>query len=99
MEIGLVNLISFLLFKLSSLYIGLALAYMGYKLFMNGIWGHAGDAEGSFGNNKLVIKKAAPGTFFAISGLLVVCFTILQGFEANTLTEGGGYVAEKPSLD
>jgi hypothetical protein len=54
---------------------------MGYRLFLAGIWGHAGEIEGEFGNNKLVIKKAAPGTFFALFGAIIISITIYKGME------------------
>jgi hypothetical protein len=74
---------------------------MGYRLFMASIWGSAGDVTGEFGENKIVFKRAAPGTFFAIVGAIIVVTTILRGFEmekspdtnaTNTLS------IEKPSL-
>ncbi len=72
---------SLTLYKITSLLVGFALAYMGYRLFMAGIWGNAGDLEAKYGNQKLVIKAAAPGTFFAILGTLVLAVTIWKGLE------------------
>lgn len=66
-----------------SLLVGLACCFMGYRLFMNGIWGEAGDLNAEFGNNKLVLKKAAPGTFFAVLGTIVICFTLWKGLDVN----------------
>lgn len=69
------------IYKLASLFAGSMFAYMGYRLFMVGVWGEAGDVEAQFQDNKLVIKRAAPGTFFALFGALVVCVTIFRGFQ------------------
>jgi hypothetical protein len=68
-------------YKAVSLLVGLLLAYMGYKLFMAGVWGEAGDIEAHFQDNKLVVKRAAPSTFFAILGAIIICFTIFKGME------------------
>ena len=46
---------------------------------MAGIWGNAGDLEAKYGDHKLVVKAAAPGTFFAILGTVVLAFTIWKG--------------------
>jgi len=62
---------------------------MGYQLFVKGIWGHAGDMEAGFGDNTLVLKKAAPGTFFVLCGAVIVAATIYKGldFKNNTTSE------------
>jgi len=52
-------IISLTSYKIISLLVGGIFAYMGYRLFMAGIWGHAGELEAEFGDNKLVLKKAA----------------------------------------
>lgn len=78
---------------------GVLLAYMGYKLFMAGIWGHAGNAEAEFGNNRVLIKKAAPGTFFVLAGTIVIGITIYKGLEFNTAIDTlKGSIYEKPAL-
>ena len=65
--------------------VGFLFSYMGYKLFMNGIWGHAGEIDSQFGDNKLVVKKAAPGTFFALFGAIIVGMTVWKGLEFKGL--------------
>jgi len=50
---------------------------------MANIWGNAGDVSGEFENNKIMFKRAAPGTFFAIAGAVIVVVTILRGFEVE----------------
>ena len=82
--------VSLALYKITSLIVGLALAYMGYRLFMAGIWGNAGDLEAKYGNQRLVIKAAAPGTFFALFGTIVLAFTIWKGLELRKIEVRGG---------
>jgi hypothetical protein len=70
---------SIAIYKLASLATGTALAYMGYRLFMAGMWGKAGDVDIQFKENKLLIRKAAPSTFFTVAGALVIALTLFKG--------------------
>ena len=98
MDIVLAEVIAVTVYKLCSLATGVTLSYLGYKLFMAGVWGNAGDAEGSFGDNKIVIKKAAPGTFFVLMGALVIGLTIFKGLDFNSNQDPQGINNEKPTL-
>lgn len=80
-------IVSFLVYKIVSLFVGVAFAYMGYRLFMAGIWGNSGDLDAQFGKNRLLLKKAAPGTFFALFGAIVIALTILKGFSADNVSQ------------
>ena len=80
-EMGII--ISLTLYKTVSLFVGLTICYLGFKLFMSGIWGHAGDFKAEYGDNKLVLKSAAPGTFFALFGAMIIAFTVWKGLEFN----------------
>lgn len=93
--------ISTTVYKLCSLLVGVFLAYMGFKLFMSGIWGNAGDLDSKFGNFKIVLKHAAPGTFFALFGTVVIGLTIFKGlnFESSqTTTPGNQYISAVSKL-
>lgn len=98
MDILLAKVLAVTVYKLCSLLTGIFLSYLGYKLFMAGVWGNAGDAEGQFGQNRLIIKKAAPGTFFAVLGAVVIVSTIYQGLKFESLTSGRNILDEKPPL-
>ena len=98
MDIVLAEILSITIYKVCSLATGVILSYLGYKLFIAGVWGHAGDAEGVFGNNKLIIKKAAPGTFFILMGALVIGLTIYKGLEFKSFPQTQGVTNEKPKL-
>jgi hypothetical protein len=74
-------------YKVFSLCAGLLFGYMGYRLFMAGIWGNAGDVETKFKDTKLVLKQAAPGTFFALFGTIIVAFTIFTGISLDKGTD------------
>ena len=93
--------ISTTVYKLCSLLVGVFLAYMGFKLFMSGIWGNSGDLDSKFGNFKIVLKHAAPGTFFALFGTVVIGLTIFKGlnFESSrTTTPGNQYISTVSKL-
>ena len=80
---------SLISYKIVSLIVGSVFAHMGYRLFMSGIWGHAGELETSFGDNKIVLKEAAPGTFFAVFGAAIIAITLYKGLEFENYTKGG----------
>ncbi|QTH72177.1 hypothetical protein [Pseudoalteromonas xiamenensis] len=79
-------------YKIVSLLVGSAFAFMGYKLFMAGVWGDAGDVEAKFRDNSLIVKKAAPGTFFALFGAIVICVTLFKGLELRDKSSNVSHV-------
>jgi hypothetical protein len=70
-------------FKIASLLVGFGLAFMGYRLFLAGIGGTAGEFEASSDVRKLRLTQAAPGTFFALFGAAVIAATIYKGFDVE----------------
>ncbi|MCH8330264.1 MAG: hypothetical protein IH946_02615 [Bacteroidetes bacterium] len=76
-------ILSLTIYKIISLIVGLTSIYLGYKLFVLGVWGQAGDMNAKFGDNTLILKNAAPGTFFALFGAIIISFTIFKGLEFN----------------
>ena len=81
MESQLSEVISLTVYKLGCLVAGVLCVYMGYKLFVKGVWGNAGDIKANYEDTSIVIKSAAPGTIFAIVGLFIICFTVVVGLE------------------
>jgi hypothetical protein len=88
------------LYKIVSLLVGLAFAYMGYRLFMSSVWGQAGELDAQFGKNKILLKKAAPGTFFALFGAVVIALTIWKGllFETTTKTNSNDQSSQQSQI-
>jgi hypothetical protein len=72
------------IYKIVSLTVGTIFAYMGYRLFMSGVWGNAGDLNWSHRDSKVTLKQAAPGTFFAFFGTVIIGFTIYTGLSFET---------------
>ena len=93
-------IVSIGIYKVASLAAGLSLAYMGYRLFIAGIWGKAGDVDVHFKETKLLIRKAAPGTFFTVTGAIVIALTLLKGlgYEGKQQEQRFVTTVAKPSL-
>lgn len=81
MSVEITTIIVLAAYKIASLLVGLVFCYFGYKLFLAGVWGNAGDLNARFNNNKIVLKSAAPGTFFAFFGTIVIALTIWKGLD------------------
>jgi len=77
------------LYKLASLGVGLAVVYMGYRLLLSGVWGKPTEMEVVLKDNRLMMKSAAPGAFFALFGSIIVVFALWKGYTLKT-TEGFG---------
>jgi hypothetical protein len=73
--------VAVLIYKLSCLGVGSLFCYLGFRLFVSGIWGNAGDLRSTFGNSKIVLRSAAPGTFFAVLGAVITVSTIWQSIQ------------------
>ena len=102
------------IYKLVCIGSGLLVCFFGFRLFVLGIFTGAGDLNSQFQSTKLVLKKAAPGTFFALFGAAVIGVSLWQGlgFEkrsksiaqgetktSETISHGLGGVTNRPSSD
>ena len=88
-----VVVVSSLLYKVACLLTGSLFGFLGYRLFVSGIWGNAGDLDSKFKDGKLVLKNAAPGTFFAVLGAAVVIVAVLQGMNLSSNDSRGDTIA------
>jgi hypothetical protein len=80
------ELVSIGIYKIASLASGSAMCFLGYRLFVLGIVSPAGDMTAVRGKSRLVLKAAAPGTFFAVLGAVVLLATVMKGFQTNLST-------------
>lgn len=80
------------IYKLVSIGSGLLVCYFGFRLFVLGIFTGAGDLSSQFQNTKLILRKAAPGTFFALFGAAIIGVSLWKGLgfesEAQPLAQG-----------
>ncbi|NVK19785.1 MAG: hypothetical protein HWE30_13890 [Methylocystaceae bacterium] len=86
-------------FKITCLLSGTLIVFMGYKLFVFGKWGESGDIQGEYKNIKLIIRRAAPGTLFALFGAIIICWTVFEGINYNFTSYSSEVENEKPVLD
>ncbi|QDT40716.1 hypothetical protein Pan241w_07740 [Gimesia alba] len=66
-------------YRIVSLIVGLGFAYMGYKLFLHGVFDKAGELQAAWGEKKLLLKQAAPGTFFSLFGTVIIVVALWKG--------------------
>lgn len=68
-----------LTYKVLGLLSGFGCAFLGYLLFVAGIWKDAGTLSGKYKDNELLLKGAAPGSFFALVGAFVMIAVVVKG--------------------
>jgi hypothetical protein len=80
-------------FRLSVIAVGAMLAYLGYRLFVLGVMTDAGGLDAAAGVIKLKLTKAAPGTFFALFGAVLIRTTVMEGAPQydHAITKPSGY--------
>lgn len=55
--------------------VGFGFAFLGYRLFQKGVLGDS-DLEAVWSDKKFLLKRAAPGTLFALFGLVMIGTTL-----------------------
>lgn len=71
------------LYKLACLAVGALLNVLGYRLFLAGLKDPAGNLVTEMKGFRIELRSAAPGTFFAVLGAVIVIFTVWQGMNFN----------------
>ncbi|GAC15632.1 tetratricopeptide repeat protein [Aliiglaciecola lipolytica] len=70
------------IFRLSIITVGAISIYLGYKLFIAGIGANQGNEgsgmEASMGGTTFAVKNAAPGTFFALFGVVLISAMLIN---------------------
>ncbi|MCH7519942.1 MAG: hypothetical protein IH964_13080 [Candidatus Dadabacteria bacterium] len=80
-------LLSLILYRIITIAIGFLIVYLGYRLFRLGVYEKAGDLKAVWGENQLILKQAAPGTFFVLFGAIVISFSIWKGINIDQIEE------------
>ncbi len=88
MDIPIPVLLIFFLYKALTLLAGLLIVFMGYQLFLKGIYTDAGEIQAEWKQNKLLLKRAAPGTFFSLFGAIIICFAVFKGVNLQQSQSG-----------
>lgn len=93
-------ILSLAVYKIACLLVGALCIVLGYHLLVRGIVSNPGEFEVALGKDlKLILKRATPGTLFALFGAGIVVYTISIGFEI-VHSGGGDSISrqEKPPL-
>lgn len=81
-SVTIASLLYLSMFRLSIIAVGALSIYLGYKLFMGGIGiaqgGQESGIEATLGNTSFALKNAAPGTFFALFGVIVIASMLVN---------------------
>lgn len=72
------DLLVVVVYRLALVAIGLALAYMSYRLFRSGFFEAAGELKAAWGDRNLPSKQAAPGILFAILAAVMITWSMLS---------------------
>jgi hypothetical protein len=84
------DIYALLVYRLTVLLCGFGSVVMGYRLFRLGVFEKAGELKANWGGNAVLLKAAAPGTFFALFGSAVIAFAIWKGFTVETVQPAAG---------
>ncbi|WP_300672001.1 hypothetical protein [Desulfoluna sp.] len=89
-------------FRLSIIFTGIVSIILGYRLFCNGTAPGFGTGAGTtvdanFGEHRFKLQNAAPGTCFALFGVVIISVMIFAGSPELTLNLINGYSQEKSS--
>src|SRR5690348_7637412 len=84
MDRGLALIIGFTFYKIACVACGAFVCWLGYRLFVGGLWNSAGDVEGKFGEASIVFRSAAPGTFFTVLGMVLSIMAVWRGYDFST---------------
>ncbi|HYD52926.1 MAG TPA: hypothetical protein VEA99_09875 [Gemmatimonadaceae bacterium] len=77
------------LYRVITIVIGFAIAYLGYRLFQSGLFAEAGTLNARLGENRLMLRGAAPGTFFAVLGAVVIVVSLSKGLSLESIPSPG----------
>ncbi len=77
-------IIYLLIFRLSIIASGITSIVLGYRLFCKGIWPEAGSGketslDANIGGHQFTLRNAAPGTFFALFGVIIISAMFVSG--------------------
>jgi len=84
-------------YRLTSLLIGCGIVYMGYLLFKLGVFEKAGELKAAWGDRNLALRQAAPGTFFAFFGALVIVASLAKGLSIQQVQRPGKLATATPA--
>jgi hypothetical protein len=85
-----------LITRLAGAALGFGCIFLGYRLFMAGVYGQTGEVAGTVGGHSVSFKNAAPGAFFAICGTLIAGVALLAPRSVSGRSSGLETVGSPP---
>lgn len=90
LEITSLFVIYFILFRLAIIITGMISIFLGYRLFCRGVWpfaktGAGTDINAQIAGSRFTIRNAAPGTCFALFGVVIISIMFAKGGPELTL--------------
>ncbi len=90
MEVTSAFLIYVTLFRLEIIGAGIVSIFLGYRLFVKGVWpdivgGQGTDVDAKIAGSSLTVKNAAPGTCFSLFGVVIIVVMFASGSPELTL--------------
>jgi len=82
-----------MLYRLIVVLSGLAIVWLGYRLFRIGVYEKAGELKAAWGDKNLLLKQVAPGVFFALFGSAILVAGLVRGITFHQ--ESGGIDDER----
>jgi len=74
--------------------VGFGFAVLGYRLLLRGVTGDS-DPEAVWNDRRLLLRRAAPGSLFALFGLAMITFALWQGPSIVREYQGANLQANK----
>ena len=74
-------------YKMACLAVGLTITCLGYLLFIKGVFKDSGNVEGAYKDYKLIVKKAAPGTYFVLFGSIIISMVVFKGLTMEEMAK------------
>src|SRR5215813_8827954 len=66
------------IFRVFCLIAGLGFGYLGYKLYVKGVFDKTQDIKASFGNAKVALRHVAPGVVFGVAGIIIAVLGVIR---------------------
>ncbi|MBD3341746.1 MAG: tetratricopeptide repeat protein [Candidatus Lokiarchaeota archaeon] len=91
MHLTSVFIIYLILFRLAIITTGIVSIVLGYRLFIRGVWPNVSESsrtsvDAEIAGSRFTLKNAAPGTCFALFGVLIISVMFAAGGPELTLT-------------
>lgn len=74
-------------FRIVCIMASLFFCYLGYRLYVKGVFEKEGKIEGRYGKAKFVLRNVAPGVVFVVLGTVVGGFAVIRPINVHEETD------------